>query len=387
MFLNMLNPARLSAGFIAVLVGYTSSVAIILQAGEAVGATPLQMSSWLWALGVGMGVSTIALSLYYKMPVLTAWSTPGAALLVTSLSGVTINEAIGAFLFASLLTVIIGLSGIFKRLMDVFPASLASAMLAGVLLRFGLDAFVALQSGFTLVVSMLLVFMLAKRFSPRYAMPLVLLAGLIFSGLTGGFQSAELDWSLSSPVWIQPEFNLTALIGIGLPLFIVTMTSQNIPGLATLRANGYKPPVNSLIAWTGFTSLLLAPVGGYAFNLAAITAAICQGEEADLDPEKRYFASLWAGIFYLLTGAFGAAIVALFAAFPKEMIVAVAGFALLGTISNALNIALANPNERDAAMLTFMITASGVNLWGVGAAFWGLLVGLLAHLLSKRMSH
>lgn len=384
MILNLFNPSRISAGFIAVLVGYTSSVAIILQAGEAAGATSLQMSSWLWALGIGMGLSTIGLSLYYKMPILTAWSTPGAALLVTSLSGVTVNEAVGAFVFASILAVVAGLSGGFKRMMDLFPTSLASAMLAGVLLRFGLDAFVALQSAFALVTSMLLVYLLAKHLLPRYTMPLVLLAGLVFSGVSGDFNSNQVDWSLSWPVWIEPVFNMQVLIGVGLPLFIVTMTSQNIPGIATLRANGYKPPINPLITWTGITGLLLSPMGGYAFNLAAITAAICQGEEADPDAEKRYLAAVWAGLFYLLTGAFGAAVVGLFAAFPKEMVMAVAGLALLGTIANALEQALSSPGEREAAMLTFMITASGISLLGIGAAFWGLLVGFFVHMLSKR---
>ncbi|MCB1756360.1 MAG: benzoate/H(+) symporter BenE family transporter [Gammaproteobacteria bacterium] len=373
--MQLFNISHFSAGFIAVLVGYTSSVAIILQAADAVGASAAQKSSWLWALGLGMSVSTIALSLRYKKPVLTAWSTPGAALLVSGLSGLTIEQAIGAFLFSSVLITVAGFSGGFAKIMHAIPHSLASAMLAGVLLPFGLKVFGALESQFTLVAVMLLVYLSGRRLFPRYAIPLVLLSGLLVAGLQQSLHVDALDWQLAKPVWVTPAFSWQALLGVGLPLFIVTMASQNVPGLATLSANGYSVPVSPLIGWTGLTGLALAPFGGFAFNLAAITAAICQGEEADPDPRQRYLAAIWAGLFYALTGAFAASVVGLFAAFPEELVFAIAGLALLGTIGNSLADSLSGHDDREAALLTFMITASGLSLFGIGSAFWGLVVG------------
>ena len=375
--------SHISAGVIAVLVGYTSAAVIIFQAAEAAGASPAQISSWLWALGLGMGLSSIALSWYFRAPVLTAWSTPGAALLVTALSGATVNEAAGIFIFSSALIFLCGITGIFEKMMRHVPMSLAGGMLAGVLLQFGMDLFKVLNAELLLVGTMLAVYLLIKYALPRYVIPLVLLTGGGIAFFQGQLQLDGLSWQLSAPVWMSPVFNMGQMIGIGIPLFIVTMASQNVPGVAALRANGYHTPVSPLIATTGFTGLMLAPFGGFAFNLAAITAAICQGKEAGEDPKKRYLATMWAGGFYLLTGVFGASIVALFAAFPAELVMALAGLALLGTIGNSLSASLAEPNEREAALLTFLITASGIQLAGISSAFWGLVIGLLAYHLQK----
>lgn len=375
---------HLTTGFIAVLVGYSSSAVIIFQAASSAGASPAEISSWLWALGLGMALTTIGLSLYYRTPVLTAWSTPGAALLVTGLSGFTLGEAVGIFLFASLLITLCGITGWFQLIMQHVPKALASAMLAGVLLPFGMNLFVVLESRFLLVGVMLLVYLLARHAWPRYVIPLALLLGLVVALIQGELQLDKLSWEFARPVWVMPEFSLSALIGVGLPLFIVTMASQNVPGIAVLRANGYDTPVSPLISWTGLTGVLLAPFGGFAYNLAAITAAICMGEEADRDPRQRYLASIWAGVFYLLTGLFGATVAALFAAFPSQLIMAIAGLALLGIIGNSLALSLTDQDDREAALLTFLITASGVTLLGIGSAFWGLLVGLAAHHLQKR---
>lgn len=380
----LFSPTHFTTGFIAVLVGYSSSAAIIFQAATSAGASPAEISSWLWALGLGMGLTTIGLSLYYRTPVLTAWSTPGAALLVTGLSGFSLGEAVGIFLFSSLLITLCGITGWFQLIMRHVPRSLASAMLAGVLLQFGMNLFVVLESRFLLVGVMLLAYLILRHSLPRYVIPLALLLGLAVAFAQGSLQLGNLTWELSRPVWVMPELSLPALIGVGVPLFIVTMASQNVPGMAVLRANGYQTPVSPLIGWTGFTGILLAPFGGFAYNLAAITAAICMGEEADPDPKKRYLASTWAGLFYLLTGLFGATVAALFAAFPEELILAIAGLALLGTIGNSLSQALAEPDEREAALLTFLITASGMSVMGVGSAFWGLLVGIAAHHLQQR---
>ncbi|WP_429032932.1 benzoate/H(+) symporter BenE family transporter [Aeromonas veronii] len=367
---------HLVAGFIAVMVGYTSSVILIIQAATAAGADTAQVASWLWTLGIGMGVSCIGLSLYYRIPILTAWSTPGAALLITTLGNFTLAEAIGAFVISSLLITLCGISGWFDRLMKHIPAPLAAAMLAGVLLRFGLDLFKVAPQDPLLLGTLLLTFLLGRHLWPRYTMVLVLGVGMLICSVRGDLQMGTLHWQLASPVWTWPAFSLDALFGIALPLFIVTMTSQNMPGIAILRAHGYQPATSSLISWTGLTGLLLAPFGGYAFNLAAITAAICMGKEVDPDTRRRWPAAVWAGCFYLLTGCFGATVAALFSAFPAALVTCVAGLALLGTIGSSLHSALQEDEAREAALLTFIITASGISLLGIAAACWGLLIGL-----------
>ncbi|MFM5049989.1 benzoate/H(+) symporter BenE family transporter [Aeromonas veronii] len=367
---------HLVAGLIAVMVGYTSSVILIIQAATAAGADTAQVASWLWTLGIGMGVSCIALSLYYRIPILTAWSTPGAALLITTLGNFTLAEAIGAFVISSLLITLCGISGWFDRLMKHIPAPLAAAMLAGVLLKFGLDLFKVAPQDPLLLGTLLLAFLLGRHLWPRYTMVLVLGVGMLICSVRGDLQMGTLHWQLASPVWTWPAFSLDALFGIALPLFIVTMTSQNMPGIAILRAHGYQPSTSSLISWTGLTGLLLAPFGGYAFNLAAITAAICMGKEVDPDTKRRWPAAVWAGCFYLLTGCFGATVAALFSAFPAALVTCVAGLALLGTIGSSLHSALQEDEAREAALLTFIITASGISLLGIAAACWGLLIGL-----------
>lgn len=367
---------HLVAGFIAVMVGYTSSVILIIQAATAAGADTAQVASWLWTLGIGMGVSCIGLSLYYRIPILTAWSTPGAALLITTLGNFTLAEAISAFVISSLLITLCGISGWFDRLMKHIPAPLAAAMLAGVLLRFGLDLFKVAPQDPLLLGTLLLAFLLGRHLWPRYTMVLVLGVGMLICSVRGDLQMGTLHWQLASPVWTWPAFSLDALFGIALPLFIVTMTSQNMPGIAILRAHGYQPATSSLISWTGLTGLLLAPFGGYAFNLAAITAAICMGKEVDPDTKRRWPAAVWAGCFYLLTGCFGATVAALFSAFPAALVTCVAGLALLGTIGSSLHSALQQDEAREAALLTFIITASGISLLGIAAACWGLLIGL-----------
>ncbi|WP_429139666.1 benzoate/H(+) symporter BenE family transporter [Aeromonas veronii] len=367
---------HLVAGFIAVMVGYTSSVILIIQAATAAGADTAQVASWLWTLGIGMGVSCIGLSLYYRMPVLTAWSTPGAALLIATLGNFTLAESIGAFVISSLLITLCGISGWFDRLMKHIPAPLAAAMLAGVLLRFGLDLFKVAPQDPLLLGTLLLAFLLGRHLWPRYTMVLVLGVGMLTCSVRGDLQLGTLHWQLASPVWTWPAFSLDALFGIALPLFIVTMTSQNMPGIAILRTHGYQPSTSSLISWTGLTGLLLAPFGGYAFNLAAITAAICMGKEVDPDTKRRWPAAVWAGCFYLVTGCFGATVAALFSAFPAALVTCIAGLALLGTISSSLHSALQQDEAREAALLTFIITASGISLLGIAAACWGLLIGL-----------
>lgn len=370
---SSLFPAVL-AGFVAVLVGYASSAAIIWQAAAAAGANAQQIAGWMTALGIGMGVSTLALSWWYKAPVLTAWSTPGAALLATSLHGVTLAETIGIFIFANALILLCGVTGLFARLMKLIPHSLAAAMLAGVLLRFGLQAFSNLEGIFT-VRQHAGGMAVRQSAGPRYAIVATLLVGSMVAWAGGDVVTKELTLSLVMPTFIAPTFTLTSLISIGVPFFLVTMASQNAPGFATMQASGYPLAVSPLMIVTGGLALVLSPLGVFSICIAAITAAICQSPDAHPDATKRWLAAMAAGGFYLLAGIFGGSISGLMASLPLSWIQMLAGLALLGTISGSLYQALNNETERDAAIVTFLMTASGVTILGIGSAFWGLVLG------------
>lgn len=383
--LSDLSFSAISAGFIAVVVGFASAMAIVFQAALASGASQAMIVSWVWALGIGMGIGCIGLSWFYKRPIIIAWSTPGAALLATSLTVMNINQAIGVFIFVALLTLITGLSGWFDKLSRCIPLPLASAMLAGILLQFGLSIFTALQATPLMVGIMLVTYMLVKRMSPRYAILAVLLAGLICAQFLHLIDYDLISWDMAQPVWVSPQFEISHLIGIGLPLFIVTMTSQNIPGVAVLQSSGYgQQAISPLISWSGLLNLLFAPFGGFSFNLAAITAAICTSKEAHPDPDKRYVAGIAAGVFNIIAGIAGAAVVSLLAAFPPSLISALAGLALLGTIGASLLVASQQSRYLDAAMLTFLVTASGLSFFGIASAFWGIVLGMLALLANNK---
>lgn len=375
--------SAVAAGFVTVLVGFTSSAVIVFQAAQALGASQAEISSWMWALGLGMGITCIALSLRYRMPVVTAWSTPGAAMLMTSSAGLPLSDAIGAFVLSALLMMMAGFSGVFERMLGRIPVSLASGMLAGVLLRFGLDVFVAMDTRPGMALTMFLVYLLARRLMPRYAVIVTLLVGIAFALGQGLLRSDDLHLELARPLFTTPTLSLAAVFGIALPLFIVTMTSQNVPGVAVIRASGYHVPISPVLGWTGVANVLLAPFGAYALNLAAITAAICMGREAHEDPERRYVAAMAAGFFYVLVGLFGATVAALFAAFPKELIMAIAGIALFATLGNSLAAALREDRDREPALIAFLVTASGLTLFGIGSAFWGLLAGVLTLLVLR----
>ncbi|GHH59355.1 benzoate transporter [[Pseudomonas] boreopolis] len=367
--------STLAAGFVTVLVGFASSAVIVFEAARHLGASQAEIGSWMWALGIGMGVTCIGLSLRWRMPVVTAWSTPGAAMLIASAAAVPLSDAIGAFVLAALLGAAAGFSGVFARAMRRIPVSLASGMLAGVLLRFGLDLFVSVQAQPGMTLAMFMVYLCGRKLFARYAVIAALLVGLAIAAGTGAMHWNEVHVAVARPLFTMPSFSWAALFGIALPLFVVTMASQNVPGVAVARASGYALPISPAIGWIGVVNTLLAPFGAYALNLAAITAAICMGREAHEDPSKRYMAAVFAGAFYLLIGLFGATVAALFSAFPKELVMAIAGIALLGTIGNSLAAALREEHEREAALVTFLVTASGLTMAGIGAAFWGLIAG------------
>ncbi|QGN37964.1 benzoate/H(+) symporter BenE family transporter [Klebsiella oxytoca] len=371
----------LLAGFVAVLVGYASSAALIWQAAAAAGADETQIAGWMTALGLGMGISTLALTLWRKMPILTAWSTPGAALLVSGLQGVTLAQAVGVFIFANALIVLCGVTGLFARLMKIIPHSLAAAMLAGILLRFGTQAFASLQGNLLLCGSMLAAWLLCKVWLPRFAVVAALLVGGLVAALAGDVTTSQISLHFVSPSFIAPAFTPALLLSVGFPFFLVTMASQNAPGFATLQASGYQVPASPLIVATGGLALLLSPFGVYSICIAAITAAICQSPDAHPEPQKRWLAAAAAGVFYLLAGIFGGSITSLMSALPMAWIQMLAGLALLGTIGGSLFQALNHENERDAAVVTFLVTASGVTLAGVGSAFWGLVLGGVSYVL------
>jgi benzoate membrane transport protein len=302
-------------------------------------------------------------------------------MLITGAAGVSLADATGAFLVSAALIALSGFSGWFERMISRIPVSIASGMLAGVLLRFGLDVFVAMKTQFALAFAMFLAYLIGRRLFPRYAVIATLMLGVAIAGMQGLLHLGDVRLEVAKPVFVMPGFSLSAMIGVALPLFIVTMASQNVPGVAVIRASGYSVPISPVVGWAGVANLLLAPFGGYALNLAAITAAICMGREAHEDPKRRYVAAVAAGVFYLLIGLFGATVGALFAAFPKELVLVIAGLALFGTIGNGLASALSNEKEREPALVTFLVTASGVTLFGVGSAFWGLVAGVIALLV------
>lgn len=376
-FFRDFSLSALSAGFVAVLVGVTSSVALVFQAAQAFGATPAQISSWMWALGWGIGLCCAVPSLLLRKPVMVAWSTPGAAVLAAAgvAGGFSMAEAVGAFIVSAALIALCGFSGWFERVMDRIPAAIAAALLAGVLARFGLQVFESAQTALPLVLSMLLTYVLSRRLWPRYAVMLTLMAGIACAAWQGQMQWSQVEWRLALPVFTTPSFTWQACISVALPLFVVTMASQNLPGVAVIRTAGYALPVSRLVGTTGVVTLLLAPFGAFGINLAAITAAICMGTEAHADPAKRYTAAVWCGLFYVLLGSFGAVVAGLLAAFPKELVMAIAGLALLGSIGGGLVAALQQDSSREAALITFLVTLSGVVIAGIGSAFWGVVAG------------
>ena len=364
------------AGFVSVLVGYASSAVIVLQTAATAGASPAEQISFLWVLGIGMGVTTIALSLRYRAPVLAAWSTSGAALLVTALAGATLGEAIGAFLLSSVLLVLVGLLGWTDVILRFVPRSVAAAMLAGVLLRFGTQMFAMPVDGLLLALAMLAVYMLSKRRMPNYAVLASVGIGGIGAAMGPGLDLSTVGFTLAGPVFTMPEFSPSVLIGAGVPLFLVTMSSQNLTGMATLRAHGYDTPASPLIATLGGAGLVLGAAGGFAYSVAAISAAVCMTDDAEPNPARRYLVTVWAGVFYILAGLFAATVVGLLAALPQSLVTAITGVALLATITNSLASTASSEPERDAAVITFLCTASGMSLFGVGSAFWGLALGV-----------
>lgn len=367
------------AGLVSVIVNYGGTFILIFQAAKAAGLSPELTASWVWSISIGVGITGILLSWLSREPVITAWSTPAAAFLITALAAVPYAEAIGAYLLSALAFVILGLTGYFEKLIRFIPPSIASGLLAGILLQFGIGAFSSISIDPFLAIMLFLTYLLAKRISARYAVVSVLVFGFIFLLLQAQIDFSGFALQLASPVFTAPEFSVNALLSVALPLFLITLTGQYMPGLLVLRNDGYQTGLRPILSLTGLGSLVMAPFGSHAFNLAAITAAICTGPESHPDPSKRWIAGIAAGIFYILVGIFGVTLAALFTAFPAAFISTLAGLALLGSIAGSLANAMSDSAAREASLITFLAAAADISLFGIGGAFWGLVFGLISY--------
>ncbi|CAG68807.1 MULTISPECIES: benzoate/H(+) symporter BenE family transporter [Acinetobacter] len=371
------------AGFVTFLIGISVSSVLVIQAAQILGANTPQITSWFWALGIGIGLSGLILSWKFKYPVATSWSTAGLALIIATGSGYSLHEAIGAFLLCGLLTALLGFFGVFQKALAYIPQSLTSAMLAGVLLKFGIAIFGNMQDHWQFIISLLAVYIVSKRLWPRYCIVITVIAGVMICPFFMEFHLPTLHWELAKPEWITPHFTGSAILGLALPLFVINMASQYLPGIAMIKSYGYNPNVNQLIGWTGATQTLLAPFGCYTVNIAAISAAVSLDDQVHPDPAKRYIAGISCGFFYILMGLFAATLTSLLMSFPSLFIVALAGIALFGTISHNIAIAFQEPTDREAALLTFLCSASGIQFFGIGSAFWGLIVGVIVSMVLK----
>jgi len=363
------------AGLVAVVIGFTSSVALIYQTVINLGGDASLASSWILTLGLSMGVTSIALSFYFRVPILIAWSTPGAALLIANTQNFNLNEAIAGFLFSALLIFLCGITGWFERLMSKLPLQLACAMLAGILVNFGVNVFNQMNDEPLLVIVMFLTYLLSRQLMPKFTMLLVLTVSIVLAWQLELITFTVFSWQLSEFRYISPEFNISAILGIGIPLFLVTMAAQNLPGIAVLKAHNYKAPVSSILSVTGFVNMLAAPFGGYAINLAAITAAICMTEEVDKKPERRYWAAISGGLFYILMAISAGYLMEAFATLPNALIYSLAGIALFTTINSSIQQALSEDKMSEAAIITFLVTASNLTLWDISSVLWGLIAG------------
>ncbi|WP_227061527.1 benzoate/H(+) symporter BenE [Acinetobacter pittii] len=369
------------AGFLAVLISYSGPLIIFFQAAQRAHVSTDMMVSWIWGISIGAAVSGIYLSIKYKTPVITAWSAPGTALLVTLFPNVSLNEAVAAYITSAIVIFLIGVTGYFDKLLKWIPQDVAAGMMAGILFQFGIGLFTASDSMPFIVFSMLIVFLIAKRLMPRYTMIWVLAAGVLLSLILGKMNPVDVSFSLAIPQWISPEWTWNSTLNLAIPLILVSLTGQFLPGMAIMKLSGYDTPAKPIITVTSIASLAVACVGGITIVLASITAALCMGKDAHELKEKRYIAGIANGIFYILGGLFAGSIVMLFSLLPKELVAALAGLALLGAIATNISVAMKNDNQHDAALITFLATASGMHFLGLSSVFWGICIGVIAHFI------
>lgn len=378
-----LSLSAVAAGFLAVLISYAGPLVIVFQAAQAAQVSPDMTASWVWAISVGAGVSGIVLSLWLKAPVITAWSAPGTALLITLFPGLSLNEAVGAYLTAAVLIGLIGLTGSFDRLMRHLPPAIASGMLAGILFQFGARAFKAVEAAPLLGLGMVAGYLVFKRWWPRYHVAAVLGLGLALTAALGQWPAHALRWQWTVPQFIAPAWSWASTLSLALPLVLVSLSGQFLPGMAILRTAGYATPARPILGVTSLGALLTAPFGGITTVLAAITAALCTGREAHADPARRYVAGVANGVFYLLAGSLGGSLIALFLALPPALVAVLAGLALLGAIGANLTALAQDAAHREAGLITFLATASGLNFLGLASAFWGVVLGGAAYVVLR----
>lgn len=372
------------AGFLAVLISYSGPLIIFFQAAQQANVSSAMMISWIWGISIGAAVAGIYLSIRYKTPVITAWSAPGTALLVTLFPHISLNEAVGAYITSALVIFAIGATGYFDKLLKWIPEDVAAGMMAGILFQFGLGLFKATDSMPIIVFGMLGVYLVAKRLSPRYAMIWVLVSGIGLSLILGKMNPVEMNFSLAIPQFIMPEWSWNSTLNLTIPLILVSLSGQFLPGMAIMKLSGYDTPAKPIISVTSIASLAVACVGGITIVLASITAALCMGKDAHELKDKRYIAGIANGIFYILGGLFAGSIVMLFSLLPKELVAALAGLALLGAIATNISMAMKNDAQRDAALITFLATASGMHFLGLSSVFWGICIGVIAHLVLSK---
>ncbi|MDR0235101.1 benzoate/H(+) symporter BenE [Acinetobacter sp.] len=369
------------AGFLAVLISYAGPMIIFFQAAQQANVSSSMMASWIWGSSIGAAIAGIILSIKFKTPIITAWSAPGTALLVALFPHISLNEVVAAYITSAVIIFLIGITGSFDKLLKWIPQGLAAGMMAGILFQFGLGLFKATDHMPYLVFGMLICFLLAKRYSPRYAIIWVLIAGVILSFSLGQIQPVAMDFSLAIPHMIYPEWTWSSTLNLAIPLTIVSLTGQFLPGMAILKLSGYQTPAKPILTVASITSIVVAFTGGITIVLAAITAALCTGKDAHELKEKRYIAGIANGIFYILGGLFAGSLVMLFSILPKELIAALAGLALLGAIATNMSVAMKDDSQRDAALITFLATVSGMHFLGFSSVFWGICIGMISHLL------
>ena len=375
------------AGFLAVLIAYAGPLVIFFQAAQAAQVSEAMMASWIWGISIGTAIPGIYLSIKYKAPIVTAWSAPGTVLLVTLFPQMSINEAVAAYIISAIVIFMVGATGCFDKVLQWIPNSIAAGMMAGILFQFGLGLFVATDTMPFIIFSMLGCYLLAKRLSPRYTMIWVLLCGVILSLLLGKMNPVDINFTMTIPVLIWPEWSWHSTFNLAIPLILVSLSGQFLPGMAILNLSGYDTPAKPIVMATSIASLAVACVGGITITLAAITAALCTGKDAHELKEKRYIAGVANGIFYLLGGLFASSIVLVFSLLPKELIAALAGLALIGAISANITVAMKDDSQRESALITFLATASGMQFLGLSSVFWGICIGMIAHyVLTKKSS-
>ena len=372
------------AGFLAVLISYSGPLIIFFQAAQQAQVSPTMMISWIWGISIGAAVAGIFLSIKYKVPIITAWSAPGTALLVTLFPHISLNEAVAAYITSAVVIFLVGITGYFDKLLRWIPQDVAAGMMAGILFQFGLGLFTASDSMPTIVFGMLAVFLVAKRLVPRYAMVWVLVCGVGLSLFLGKMNPVDVHFSLAIPQFIRPQWSWNSTLNLAIPLILVSLSGQFLPGMAMMKISGYDTPAKPIITATSIASLAVACVGGITIVLASITAALCMGKDAHELKEKRYIAGIANGIFYILGGLFAGSIVMLFSLLPKELVAALAGLALLGAIGTNITVAMKSDAHRDAALITFLATASGMHFLGLSSVFWGICIGVIAHLVLSK---